>query len=301
MLYLSADDNMPVHYLSSGNLISGNAFLHSRRCLPFFVLISVQEGALYITQNNIPYIIQKDEFILLFPNLIHYGSKASNGPLSYYWTHFELPDDNYNIFNYGTLIRNEKVFNTDTEYTRFSPYSKILIPETGRLSIEQRTNLLFHQLLDMSKRENYNITNKEHYALTVLLLELTAEAFSYKSLRTPGTPLPVIRIIEWIRANYMDSELSVQKIADYFNYNSTYLTGLFKKYTGYSLLTYLNRTRISISKNILSSSYKMSISEIASACGFKDEKYFMKLFKRYEGVTPTTYRSAFAQKRFCIN
>ncbi|WP_230399089.1 AraC family transcriptional regulator [Novisyntrophococcus fermenticellae] len=296
MLYLSADPSKPVHYVSSGNLISEDTFIHDKRNLPTFVLISVLEGALYITQNNNPFIIKKNEFILLFPNIIHYGHKPSNGYLSYYWTHFELPDENYSIFNLGALKRNGGVFNIDTEYTLSSPSSKFLIPETGRLSIDQRTNLLFHQLLDMSKRDNYNITYKEHYALSVLLLELTAEAYPYKSLKNPSMPLQVIQIIEWIRTNYMNNDLSVQGIADYFNYHPTYLTSLFKEYTGYPLLTYLNRTRINVAKNILSTSYNKPICAIAKTCGFKDEKYFMKLFKKYEGMTPTTYRNAFAQK-----
>lgn len=296
MLYLSDDSSRPVHYVSSGNLISEDSFVHSRRNLPTFVLISVMEGTLYITQNNIPFIVKKNEFILLFPNLVHYGHKPSSGYLSYYWTHFEIPDNNYSIFNLGTLMRNESVFNTDTAYTLSSPSSKFLIPETGRLSIEQRTNLLFHQLLDMSKRDNYNVTYKTHYALSVLLLELTADAYPYKSLKNPGMPLRIIHIIEWIRTNYMNEDLSVQSIAEHFNYHPTYLTGLFKKHTGYPLLTYLNQTRINVAKNILSASYNEPICSIAKTCGFKDEKYFMKLFKKYERMTPTTYRNAFAQK-----
>ena len=33
-----------------------------------------------------------------------------------------------------------------------------------------------------------------------------------------------------------------------------------------------------------------SVSAIASALGFLDVSYFVKLFKRFEGVTPLTYR-----------
>ena len=39
------------------------------------------------------------------------------------------------------------------------------------------------------------------------------------------------------------------------------------------------------------------VSTVARLCGFTDEKYFMKLFKRYEGMTPSQYRNTFHQKK----
>lgn len=51
-----------------------------------------------------------------------------------------------------------------------------------------------------------------------------------------------------------------------------------------------------MAKNLLTNR-TLSIYRIADMCGFSDEKYFMKLFKRYEGITPTQYRKAFHQKK----
>ena len=51
-----------------------------------------------------------------------------------------------------------------------------------------------------------------------------------------------------------------------------------------------------VAKNLLTNR-TLSIYRIADMCGFSDEKYFMKLFKRYEGITPTQYRKAFHQKK----
>ena len=107
--------------------------------------------------------------------------------------------------------------------------------------------------------------------------------------------MQMLTIIEWIRIHY-EQPLTVAGIAERFNYHPTYLTGLFKKYTGYPLMTYINRVRITISKNLLTDqAYK--VSTVARLCGFPDEKYFMKLFKRYEGMTPSQYRNTFHQKK----
>ncbi|WP_220482918.1 helix-turn-helix domain-containing protein [Fontibacillus panacisegetis] len=34
----------------------------------------------------------------------------------------------------------------------------------------------------------------------------------------------------------------------------------------------------------------ISIKEAAYSCGFREEQYFMKLFKKYEGMTPLQYK-----------
>ena len=51
-----------------------------------------------------------------------------------------------------------------------------------------------------------------------------------------------------------------------------------------------------ITKNTLVSS-NISIKEVAWSSGFQDEKYFLKLFKKKEGMTPSEYRNAFFSKK----
>ena len=90
--------------------------------------------------------------------------------------------------------------------------------------------------------------------------------------------------------------MTVRGLAEKFGYHPTYLSALIKQYTGYPLVTYITRTRISVSKNLLNS-HSLTIRQISSMCGFTDEKHFMKLFRQFEGMTPTQYRKAFDQKK----
>ena len=139
------------------------------------------------------------------------------------------------------------------------------------------------------------MTWNSHYALSLLLMELSSEVLITQQIEKNDIPMQMLTIIEWIRIHY-EQPLTVAGIAERFNYHPTYLTGLFKKYTGYPLMTYINRVRITISKNLLTDqAYK--VSTVARLCGFTDEKYFMKLFKRYEGMTPSQYRNTFHQKK----
>lgn len=53
--------------------------------------------------------------------------------------------------------------------------------------------------------------------------------------------------------------------------------------------------RIKTAKTLLSN-YGVTIKEAAFSCGFSDEKYFMKVFRELEGMTPTQYKNSFGRK-----
>ena len=60
--------------------------------------------------------------------------------------------------------------------------------------------------------------------------------------------------------------------------------------------TWFLRIVINEAKNILIST-EYSLKEIAFQCAFNDEKYFLKVFKKIEGVSPTEYKKAFFKKK----
>ena len=101
--------------------------------------------------------------------------------------------------------------------------------------------------------------------------------------------------MEWIKINYY-KQITVSDVAFEFGYNPDYLSSLFHKTIGITLMQYIRKTRIDISKTLLSS-YDLSIKQAAFSCGFTDEKYFMKTFRILEGMTPSQYKKAFSKKR----
>jgi len=63
----------------------------------------------------------------------------------------------------------------------------------------------------------------------------------------------------------------------------------FKEQFGISPVEYINRERIKLAKQLLADSQN-SISDVSMQCGFNDSNYFVRLFKKTEGVTPGTYQ-----------
>ena len=100
----------------------------------------------------------------------------------------------------------------------------------------------------------------------------------------------VQKSVKYIDNNYQNSDLNISSIADHFEINAPYLSRQFKKNTGMGPLEYLQLKRVEEAKKLLSESND-SIKKISKKVGFTYEVSFIRVFKKFEGVTPGTYRS----------
>jgi two-component system, response regulator YesN len=97
----------------------------------------------------------------------------------------------------------------------------------------------------------------------------------------------VKKMLDIIERNYNDN-LTLEILADTFNYSSAYLGRLFKKHTGENFNTYLNKIRILKAKELLLQG--MKVYQVATQIGYSNVDYFYNKFKKYTGVSPTLYR-----------
>lgn len=96
-------------------------------------------------------------------------------------------------------------------------------------------------------------------------------------------------ILNYIHEHYKDEDFSLTAMAEHLNLNNTYLSKFFKEQIGEGLLEYVNRYRISKAKELLKKS-DQSISHIAKRVGFYNNNTFIRVFKKYEGITPGQYK-----------
>lgn len=95
-------------------------------------------------------------------------------------------------------------------------------------------------------------------------------------------------IVEYVRKNYADYELSLEKLSARFNLNVAYTSTIFRKKTGDTFLHFVEQLRIKKAcEMILTSEYK--ISEIAQAVGYTNDTSFRRSFKRITGISPSQY------------
>lgn len=290
MLYFVSPNGRPLRHISCGQLIHDNGFIHPERQIDSFVLIVGIRGSLCIYQDDQAYQIEKNQYLLLFPGHKHGGLRQSDSSLSYYWCHFKVAGN-------ASALSDEKEMDALLSSMRkdgSEPSDYYILPEYGEIKSGERISLLFHQMLDNVSQPVYS-EHMGNYALSLLATGITQEfLFRYEDTPANSTRKSVSDIKEWIRVNFMD-ELSVRSIAWRFGYNPNYLSTVFRKHTGESLVRCINKSRIKAAKQRLLETDD-PVKTISAACGFHDEKHFMKTFKKYEGLTPTSYRNTFYKK-----
>lgn len=98
----------------------------------------------------------------------------------------------------------------------------------------------------------------------------------------------VYKCIDYIRQNY-DDKITLDDIAIHVSLSRSYLSKLFKDETGYSLFSYINHVRIEKSKQFLLDE-TIPLVDVAGMCGFEDQSYFTKVFKKETGISPKRFR-----------
>lgn len=83
--------------------------------------------------------------------------------------------------------------------------------------------------------------------------------------------------------------LTLAELADACGFNERYFCRLFHQRTGMTAMQYCNRLRIENARVLLRTT-KMTVSEIASECGFSDVPYFYRCFRTAMKCTPGEYR-----------
>ena len=101
----------------------------------------------------------------------------------------------------------------------------------------------------------------------------------------------LIQVEHFVAARYFDGNLSVQQIADNFGLSLPYLSRVFKKEKGVGLLDYINRYRVKKAKKMMEMDENMTISDVAEKVGYNSSQTLIRIFKRYEGVTPGHFRN----------
>lgn len=97
------------------------------------------------------------------------------------------------------------------------------------------------------------------------------------------------QITQYIEENYHDEDLNVSKIGEHFDMTPAYISRLFKEETGESLLDYINETRLKKAKELLLQN-DLTVERVGQMVGYSNSNTFIRIFKKYEGITPGKYR-----------
>lgn len=104
-----------------------------------------------------------------------------------------------------------------------------------------------------------------------------------------GTPNPALmKAVDHINFNFA-SQITMNELCGVSGVSAQYLCKLFRDNLDARPMEYIAKRRIQAAKELLTNSDK-TIEEVAEECGFCSASYFCKLFKRYEGISPSRFK-----------
>ena len=99
---------------------------------------------------------------------------------------------------------------------------------------------------------------------------------------------PVYPAVEYIK-NHLDKKLTMSEMAQLCRISQSYFSRMFTTTVGENFTNYVNRQKTQRAKKLLRDTYK-SVTQISTELGYGDVSTFIRLFKRFEGVTTQVYR-----------
>ncbi len=128
----------------------------------------------------------------------------------------------------------------------------------------------------------------EEFLISVIqLVEKSANVITYES-KEELEGLIYQKMLEKISAAVYSS-ISAEDVLSEFNYGKTYLSQLFKKHCGLSIMQYYNSLKIKEAKKLIKEG-KLTMAKISEKLGFNNQYYFSRVFKKVEGISPSEYK-----------
>ena len=138
-----------------------------------------------------------------------------------------------------------------------------------------------------------NSTQIDNVILQSLVLELIYKLYNAAKLQgntkvLKGGNYEIINnAISYINQN-LQNPLTLEELSEYAGFSSIYFHNLFKASAGLTLHQYVEEVRIKKASTLLVTT-DMSLSQIATECGFSSQSYFNFAFKRKTNMTPREY------------
>ena len=139
---------------------------------------------------------------------------------------------------------------------------------------------------EMAKNElliKANLLRIWHY----LCLDAEATSFTLKKKDDERVRL-IKQILQYIQENY-EKNVTLGELAEVFHMSEGQFCRFFKSQVGMTAIEYLNYYRIGVACDMLKEDV-LSISEVATECGYNNISYFNRTFRKYMHCTPGEYQ-----------
>ena len=241
-------------------------------------IIRVIDGGMNMTLNNKPHTLKVGDVAFINRETVHQGTPCD---CVYECVVFHGEFLYSEAFDCLSLVKNI----TDGEWTVNEYFPK----DSGK-SYAALCRIFEVVLSDLPSRKFSVIAAFYNFFACVLEEKQYACNFGSKEQSSDKNLIRLKKILTYLRENF-DKPITLASLAKAVNRSPKYIGSFFKNMTGKTPMEYLNEYRIEKATRKLRTT-DMSVTDIAFSCGFSDLSYFIKTFKRINGVSPGKYRDA---------
>ena len=255
------------HYLYAqevGTLTSSHPHLSRREQLDSYLFFIVTQGSGIVTIQGETFPVKAGDCVWLSCLKPYSHQSNQHDPWTLKWVHFN-----------GSQV--------PSFYRLYS--EKGGLPVYTPLSLTAYSELL-QTIYHLHQTPEVLTDLLSHKHLTDLIALIFSDSF--RTVTESTTPQKFLDIREYIEANYTD-KLTLDLLAERFFISKYHLHREYQRLFGTTITNAISILRLSQAKKLLRFSDE-SIENIAITCGFQTASYFIKVFKKYEGLTPLEYR-----------
>jgi len=233
---------------------------------------SYEQAVTAVTYTSKKYIFLPYEYIKKDSTSFYYPQEFSN-KLVYFVTN----GNEVQALDLLRLIRKENIEERSLSATLMNFLLTDIRNSLLKARFELPSSVAEEETKPIDERFAENITFPILEDITVSLCKLFSASTSDGNL--------IDTIISYIKANYSDSLLCLNKIADEFDITETYFSHLFKDKTGVNFSTYLENIRMTKAMELIKSG-DVPLAEVYEAVGYNNSNSFRRAFKKVYGITP---------------
>ena len=207
------------------------------------------------------------EFIVRPPEVAYRYGLERDGEMGYYWAHF--------TGNYAAaLLANNGIV----------PGKVYRLNDGISASVRRTFGEMFREFM-MHGRGYEDVCAAQ---LTMILAELGRSATDGGT----GRETRFAGLLEYIHRHYTE-DLCIAELAESEHLSVSRFREVFRRTFGCAPSEYIIGLRLQHARDLLSGT-NLTIAEIAEMCGYGDELYFMRLFRKKTGMSARTYRLGYS-------
>ena len=251
---------------------------------PYAEMLYVLRGSIFVSCNETEFYVAEDDMFMIFPGDIHAMYASSSKGAQYAVIKFDPGRLNIRS-DFSPLI---------TEMVRRARSGKARQLISYKEDIyEQNRERFLNCIGELNEKQlGYDVrVHAELSSILVSVIRLWQQAgidFSRIKRSIGEEEISLNNILEYID-RHIDENLKVEELAKLCNMSYSHFARMFRDTYGRSCKEQIELLKVEKSQELLSFT-DMSLNDIGQELGFADCSHFIRIFKRWKGITPGQFR-----------